>query len=104
MPRGKFYLRCCDAMPHVCSLAAVVTVDQLSIGRDRVCCPHCRCNDDVGGTHTHTHTRLTALCPGLPRRAGTRKVKPVWILLKHETVIGNGISWAICKSAPCSDR
>ena len=26
---------------------------------------------------THTHTRLTALCPGLPRWAGTRKVKPV---------------------------
>jgi len=23
----------------------------------------------------HTHTRLTALCPGLPRWAGTRKVK-----------------------------
>jgi len=26
--------------------------------------------------------------------------KPVWILLKQETVIGSGISWAICKSAP----
>jgi len=25
--------------------------------------------------HTRTHTRLTALCPGLPRWAGTRKVK-----------------------------
>jgi len=51
-------------------------------------------------THTHTHTRLTALCPALPGRAGTRKVKPIWILLKQETVSGNGISWAICKSAP----
>jgi len=50
-------------------------------------------------THTHTHTRLTALCPGLPGWAGTRKVKPIWILLKQETVGGNGISWAICKSA-----
>ena len=49
-------------------------------------------------THTHTHTRLTALCPGLPRWAGTRKVKPVWILLEQETVSGSGISWAICKS------
>jgi len=49
---------------------------------------------------THTHTCLTALCPGLPRWAGTRKVKPVWILLKQETVSGGGISWAICKSAP----
>ena len=50
----------------------------------------------------HTHTRLTALCPGLPRWAGTRKVKPVWILQKQETVSGSGISWAICKSAPRS--
>jgi len=33
---------------------------------------------------THTHTRLTALCPGLPRWASTRKVKPIWILLKQE--------------------
>ena len=53
-------------------------------------------------THTHTHIRLTALCPGLPRWAGTRKVKPIWILLKQETVSGSGISWAIRKSAPCS--
>ena len=39
---------------------------------------------------THTHTRLTALCRGLPRLAGTRKVKPIWILLKQETVSGSG--------------
>ena len=52
--------------------------------------------------YSHTHARLTALCPGLPRWAGTRKVKPIWILLKQETVSGNGISWAICKSAPPS--
>ena len=50
----------------------------------------------------HIHTRLTALFPGLPRWASTRKVKPIWILLKQETVSGSGISWAICKSAPCS--
>jgi len=47
----------------------------------------------------NTHTRLTALCPGLPRWTGTRKVKPIWILLKQETMSGSGISWAICKSA-----
>jgi len=46
-----------------------------------------------------THTRSTALSPGLPGWAGTRKVKPTWILLKQETVSGSGISWAICKSA-----
>jgi len=40
--------------------------------------------------YTHTHTRLTALCPGLPRWAGTRKVKPIWILLEQETVSGSG--------------
>ena len=31
--------------------------------------------------------------------AGTRKVKPIWISLKQETVSGSGISWALCKSA-----
>ena len=51
---------------------------------------------------THTHTHLTALFPGLPRWAGTRKVEPIWILLKQETVSGSGISWTICKCAPCS--
>jgi len=29
-----------------------------------------------------------------------QKGKPVWILLKQETVSGSDISWAICKSAP----
>jgi len=50
----------------------------------------------------HTHTCLKALCPGLPGWASTRKVKPIWILLKQQTVSGSGISWAIGKSAPCS--
>ena len=48
------------------------------------------------------YTCLTALFPGLPGWAGTRKVKPIWILLKQETVSGSGISWTICKSAPRS--
>jgi len=47
---------------------------------------------------TLTHTRLTTLFPGVPGWAGTRKVKPIWILLKQETVSGSGISRAICKS------
>ena len=51
---------------------------------------------------SNTHTHLMALWPGLPGRAGTRKVTPIWILLKQETVSGSGISWAICKSASCS--
>jgi len=53
-------------------------------------------------THTPTHTRLTALCPGLPGWAGNRKVKPIWILPKQKTVSGSGISLVICKSAPRS--
>ena len=53
-------------------------------------------------SQAHTHTCLMALCPVLPGWAGTRKVKPIWILLKQETVSGSAISWAICKSAPCS--
>ena len=43
-----------------------------------------------------------ALCPGLPESASTKKEKPIWILLKQETVSGSGFSWAICKSEPCS--
>ena len=52
--------------------------------------------------YCHTHTHLMALFPGLPRWAGTRKGKAIWILLKQETVSDSGISWAICKSAPRS--
>ena len=56
-------------------------------------------------TRTHARARLTALFPGLlPWSAGTRKVKPIWILLKQEAVSGNGISWPICKSAPRSSQ
>jgi len=52
-------------------------------------------------TNTVNNTRLLALCPGLPRWAGTRKVKPIWILLEQETVSGSAISSTICKYAPC---
>jgi len=40
----------------------------------------------------YTYTCLMALCPGLPGWAGSRKVKPIWILLKQETVSGSEIS------------
>jgi len=52
----------------------------------------------------YTHIHLTALFPSLPGWAGTRQVKPIWNLLKQETVSGSGISWAICKSAPRSGQ
>ena len=50
----------------------------------------------------NTHTCLTALCPGL--HGWAREVKPIWILLKQQTVSGSGISWAVCKSAPRSSQ
>jgi len=50
-------------------------------------------------THTHTHTHTH---PFNGPFSGTTQVKPIWILLKQETVSGSDISWAICKSAPCS--
>jgi len=52
--------------------------------------------------HKNNHSHLMALCPGLPGWAGTKKVESIWILLKQVTVSGNGISWAVCKSAPRS--
>ena len=65
-------------------------------------CHQCSAHFIHQSTRTHTHTRLMALFPGLPGPAGTRKVKPLWILLEPETVSGSGISWNICKSAPRS--
>ena len=60
--------------------------------------PHSRIYPHISITHTHPFNG--PLSPtGLPRWVGTRKVKPIWILLKQETVSGNGISWAVCKSA-----
>jgi len=55
-------------------------------------------------THLHTHTRLTALCPGLPGRAGTtyQKGKANLDFTEARDSGGCSISWAICKSAPHS--
>ena len=54
----------------------------------------------VGCIHEHTHTH--GPFSGTTRVSRYQKCKPIWILLKQETVSGNGISWAICKSAPRS--
>jgi len=54
--------------------------------------------------HTHTHKwqvlRPSGFCPGLPRWADTRKVKPICILLKQEIASVSGVSLDICRSAP----
>ena len=63
------------------------------------------CLGDWKGTWPINNTHVPPFngpFPGLPGWAGTRKVKPIWISLKQETVSGSGISWAIRKSAPCS--
>ena len=44
-------------------------------------------------SNTHTHTRLTALCPGLLGWASTRKVKPIWS--KRQWV-------AVATAGPCT--
>ena len=61
----------------------------------------CSNRQGTGLQHTYTHP-FNGPFPGLPRWSSTRKVKPIWILLKQETVGGSGISWAISKSAPRS--
>ena len=53
-------------------------------------------------TTNYYYNNLTASFPRQPGWAGSRKVKPIWMLLEQETVSGSGISWAICKSAPSS--
>ena len=53
-------------------------------------------NADIVTHNTHPFNGPFSV---LPRWAGTRKVKPIWILLKQETVSDSGISLAICKSA-----
>ena len=46
-----------------------------------------------GYSQKHTYTRLTALFPGLPRWAGTRKVKPIWIFPEK-----GPLNWCVCVS------
>ena len=67
--------------------------------RTRWQCPHSPAA--VAGIHTHTHP-FNGHFSGTTQVSRYRKVKPIWILLKQETVSGSGISWAICKSAPRS--
>ena len=50
---------------------------------------------------THTHPFNSPLSR-TTRVSRYQKGKPIWILMKQETVSGSGISWAICKSAPRS--
>jgi len=51
--------------------------------------------------HTNTHP-FNSHFSGTTQVSQYQKGKPIWILLKQETVTGSGISWAMCKSAPLS--
>jgi len=53
-------------------------------------------------THTHTHTPFNGLFSGTTQVSRYQKGKTNLDLLKQERVSGSGISWVICKSAPCS--
>ena len=52
------------------------------------------CTVSITATHTHTHTRLMALSR-TTWVSQYRKVKPMSILLKQQTMSGSGISWAM---------
>jgi len=73
--------------------------DTFSIGTDDTARHNMRPQTLHYSSKWNTHTRLMALCPGLPRWAGSRKVNQsrfYW----NEIVSGSGIRWAIYKSAP----
>ena len=53
----------------------------------------------LGRSHTHPFNGPLSRTTRVSRYP---KGKPIWILLKQETVSGSGICWAICKSAPRS--
>jgi len=63
------------------------------------CLPVCSVCTHISGTACPDTHPFNGHLPGRDYPGvGTRKVKPICILLKQETVSGNGISWAICKS------
>ena len=64
--------------------------------------PRCRyrcCLVTTLQTHTLVSRPLFRDYPGGPV---PERQKPIWILLKQETVSGSSIGWAVCKSAPRS--
>jgi len=53
--------------------------------------------------YTHTHP-FNSPFSGTTQVSRYQKGKQIWIILEQETVSGSGISWVICKSAPCSGQ
>jgi len=70
-------------------------------------CPSCRPTNSVKALKAPQRQTHATQSPESSKQtteplASTRKIKPIWTLLKQETVSGSGISWAVCKSAPHS--
>ena len=71
-----------------------------SLTRRSTCSSSAILQPDTHTTHTHTYTHpFNGPFYGSTQVSQYQKGKPIWILLKQETVSGSGISWAICKSA-----
>ena len=69
-----------DVVVHVVLLCRLRRQDKCLNERTHCTVVVCQLSDHLTVTRepiSNTHTRLTALCPGLS--AGTRKVKPIWI-------------------------
>ena len=80
---------------------ATASMHRIYLKSGRMVSKTCEQKDRNRDRHTHTHP-FNGPLSGTTRVSQYRKVKPIWILLKQDTVSGSGISWAICKSAPCS--
>jgi len=98
-------IRCCSF--HIYQLILIIQEYgvrwEIKMPFDSLFSLQCFCQRLAESDDLHTHTR--AQQPFFrdypyPGWAGTRKVKPIWIFLKQETV--SGMSWAVCKSAPRS--
>jgi len=98
-------IRCCSF--HIYQLILIIQEYgvrwEIKMPFDSLFSLQCFCQRLAESDDLHTHAR--AQQPFFrdypyPGWGSTRKVKPIWIFLKQETV--SGMSWAVCKSAPRS--
>ena len=105
------FIHCRKMLAHHAQLSLIATRRrlQLVLSHRNTLKSHPQDSGSSHCTRTHTHTRTHAhthpfngLLSGTTQMSQYQKGRTIWILLKQETVSGSGISWAICKSAPCS--
>ena len=73
---------------------------QRPVERDAASAP-CVIVSNASRTNENKHT-FNGPFSGTTRVSRYEKGKPIWVLLKQDTMSGSGISWAVCKSAPRS--